>query len=50
MGTITVVINVTNVSDSQVATIKSALDAQVQTWQTNYPSLGFSRGNVQWNE
>jgi hypothetical protein len=50
MGTINFVLNVGNVSDEQITTIKNAIDAQIASWQTNYTAFTFSRDTIQWHE
>lgn len=50
MGTVEFVLKIGNVSDAQIATVKSAVDAQIATWTANYPSLNFTRGSIGWIE
>jgi hypothetical protein len=50
MGKIGVHISIDGVSESQLATVKTALDNQIATWTATYPSLTFARGGIQWSE
>jgi len=50
MGKVAFVLNIEGVSDSQIATVKSAIDTQIATWTSTYPTLTFTRGGIQWSE
>jgi hypothetical protein len=50
MGKIGVTLTIGGISESEIAAVKTALDNQIATWTTDYPTLTFSRGTLQWNE
>lgn len=50
MGRIGVTLTIGGINESDIAAVKTALDNQIATWTTTYPTLTFTRGNIQWNE
>ena len=50
MGKIGVTLSIDGISESEIAAVKTALDEQIATWTTTYPTLTFSRGGIQWSE
>ena len=50
MGEISFQLCIDGVSSDQVAAVKAAIDAQIVTWQTTYPTFVFGRGKMSWDE
>lgn len=50
MGKVGVTLTIGGISESEIAAVKDALDAQIATWTATYPTLTFQRGTIQWNE